>query len=346
MNDNDVARLIRAHVPEPDVELGLRTFRQRATRHSQRRTAARLAAAAIGVAGLIALAFVILRDGPPGVDRLETTATTGPTQTRSPESSISAKPASLSLALRELGLDETALPSAWLSTQFCGVDRGEKADAATRRCILDAHLARYPAIMLDTQNDKVTVLKTRVDGHIEWVATTKAAQSPRVWTSEVCERLSTKPTASPTDPTRWQRVNCDSTTPLETITRPAPPAWFLDRTEVPLCGIEVTVGQDRTESGRRCFGEAYDAGSSAEFAFSGSTQSSDVSYLSYWYRILAPNQIDVFARQESVSSPPVGGEPFHASWIRYRCTKLVFKDSLPQIGPPFDNCTVLDRDFS
>lgn len=340
MNDNDVAHFIRARVPEPDVEHDLDLFRSSAQRANRRRATARVTAAVVSVAAVVSLAFVWSRDASPDDERLDTTATTrvepAPTTGPAPSSDLT----SLLLALRSLDLENDAIPAAWLTLEFCGVDRG-RDDTTTRRCFLDAHLARYPAVMLDTNNEAITVFKTRVDGGIEFVATAKGPQTEREWAFQVCERLSTRPPSASDDPTAWEAVNCQQSTPPEMITRPQPPEWFLSRTEVPLCGLEATVEQDRADRNRQCFVDAYGAGRSAEFAFSGTSQSPDISYVTYWFRVIGPNQIDVIARQESRSWPPVGGEPYFGFWVRYECSSLEFRDLLPRLVP--QACRVVER---
>lgn len=170
----------------------------------------------------------------------------------------------LGQALRELDVDHDGAPRGAASldgARFCGSERtgvegflSVDIDVAARRCLLDHHAARLPAVFVSelltgAESRIVVVYRTRADGTAgSWIAATNGVDDSTRWDMAECGQLTDSSNAS----TPAVAFSCDAD--VEPLTEPIDveplpfPEWFDRRTQAPSCGYytpQVEVRSDR-----------------------------------------------------------------------------------------------------
>lgn len=112
---------------------------------------------------------------------------------------------------------------------------------------------------------------------------------------------------------------------------PNAPAEVANRSSLPFCGIESTVGGAGPDlDARRCFWDAYLEGLPAEFITTQSTIEGDP--LTFVYRVLGQGHVEVFVDQ----TYDMAGPSPASNWIRLDCRTLAIMEGdqgQPAFGP-------------
>jgi hypothetical protein len=219
---------------------------------------------------------------------LTETTTVSDTSPSAPSTTMTSVPGveadELQAVLEELGVQMATAPADVQSLDgavFCGSERtgleGFLTDAINtegRRCLLDHHAARLPAVFVtegstDEGDPIVTVVRTRSDGTASYrIDSTRDTFGSGTWDGFDCQRLVAvgNPDASPV------AFDCDRSseefaTPIE-VAPLAFPDWFADRTAASPCGyLSQRVDDDISSGDRRalaCMADAIDRGEPAE----------------------------------------------------------------------------------
>lgn len=332
-HDDDIDRRLKDMVnritvpPRPDLPNG------QASPSRRRRPWLLVAAAAcvLSLAGVAAFAVIDSRDSDVAVN---TGTTPGPSVSSGPT-------AELRQLLIDLGVDVDRAPPEVLGAgeaQICGsIDTRPDLTAGEveRRCFLDAQLAHVPAVLAELQvtveGDPVVMVHrtTSTGAYTLSVDYTRDSFGDGNWHTSVCERVTTRfPQA--VSPVLFMGVDCTDIEDSPDVTvpplGPAPdvPQWFTDRTDLPLCGIDVRI-EDNDREHRSCFRQAVEAGSPAEFAYTSTGDEGEMG--AFWYRSLGPSDIEVFERR--IPAPPQTPRlpGTRSAWVRYACTSAGFLDA-------------------
>lgn len=280
----------------------------------------------------------------------------------------------LAQTLTRFGADLATAPTEATSldgAMFCGseqlsnqVDRSVTMDVVGRRCLLDHHAARLPAVFVtesstDEGDPIVVVMRTRADGTAEsFVDSTRDDFGSGEWSSKECGRFVdlTSSTDGAFD------VGCDDRfAPLtEPITvEPLPfPAWFQQRTPAPDCGYFSSPvddpGPPETRLPLGCMADAIENGETAELV---TVHVGDGLRVARWIVSLGPSPQGT--PQFEVASLVVDLREGTTRWAETRCVEgdlvdgrlvgdfIVDRDRLDQLDPSgtvvSDDGTVVDE---
>lgn len=313
-----------------------------------RRRALVVAAAVVLLVGAGAVVWAASGDRP-------TQVTAGPGERPGPSIDDSTPAGALARILADDGVDLDRVPSGLLDGEFqvCGPQRNVVAEAA--RCFLDAHLARIPAVVVDsTHTDEgdpiVTVHRTSAEGDYDYLvdATRDAFGSGR-WERGTCDLVGYRGDRG-LFVVPFDVDGCNETVQLgegDAVPilgpMPAVPDWFGPREPLELCGVELSI-DDGDPLGRLCFSNAAAAGEPAELVYVSTGDEGESVVL--WYRSIGEGRVEVIERQIPDDGDPTGST---GGWRRYACTSAGIVDDpgaaangLPtaHTGP---GCSVVDE---
>lgn len=294
--------------------------------------------AGIAVALLVGVGVVLTRGS--STDEPPVAVDTGPATTTPATTTPTVDPsAELADLLAGLGVDLAAAPPGVADAAgatLCGlVERGladEDTDAESRsaRCFIDAHLARVPAVLVETygtvEGDPIVVLhRSRSDGtYDQLVDSTRDAFGSGTWGYNECDRLTTSfpdaPEALPpqqfmgAEPCRYDELLVDVPALVTGSVAPMP-SWFADRAALPLCGVAVRI-EDVDLDQRQCFADAVAVGDPAEFAYVSFGDEGEAA--ARWYRSLGDGTFEMITHwlPDDADSGPAG------DWIREACVGI------------------------
>ncbi len=265
--------------------------------------------------------------------------------TSPPPRSVAAEAGDLDDALVAAGVDTDAMPGlvAELDDRaFCGSDvRGHDPveRSAAGRCFLDLHIAELDAVYVTTsptmEGDPITnVIVTGRDGAVsQFTDTTRDAFGSQGWYRTDARRVAVTPSfgSDRIDLVDAGEAALDSSLP--DAVDEDPPTWFVDRSPLRWCGMEVRT-EDQNLEGRRCLLDAVDRGEPAEYVV-GQTGDEGERGIT-WFRVLGPDVVEVIDRALPGSGPAAGGPP---AWRRLRCSAIDFLD---EPGSEVDQLPLVD----